>query len=232
MRYTMPLGAVGLPGRVLRVGGSPRDRNLDRRRRRTVRRLGGPAGRNRADDRRRTVNPIKTPAPDLTAAWYIPQPWGHVDFAGVIRPTLQFKDGFGTNGIEKNYMGWGVQFSGDVKPGWFGWDRDTIQWHVSGGDAIGRYIQAGSGNSMVGLVSNYGAPGVIPGTASAPGNILIKPVVSWAATSAIGTIGRRTCGRTSASASTTKTSTPSVAPFVVAPAAQAPRRRPVPAVAA
>ena len=126
-----------------------------------------------------TINPLKTPAPDLTAAWYIPQPWGHVDFAAVVRPTLQFKDGFGANGIERNYVGWGVQLSGDVKPGWFGWNRDFITWHIGGGEAVGRYISAGSGNSTIGLVSNYGAPGVIPNTASAPGNILIKPVVAW-----------------------------------------------------
>ncbi|HEV8678514.1 MAG TPA: porin, partial [Stellaceae bacterium] len=30
--------------------------------------------------------PGKNSAPDLTAAWYIPQPWGHMDFAAVVRP--------------------------------------------------------------------------------------------------------------------------------------------------
>jgi len=38
------------------------------------------------------VNPTKSPAPDLTAAWYIPQPWGHFDMSLVYRPTLQLKD--------------------------------------------------------------------------------------------------------------------------------------------
>ena len=47
------LGAVRLPGCLLRVGGSPRDRDLDRRRRRRIWRLGSPTGRHRTDDRRR-----------------------------------------------------------------------------------------------------------------------------------------------------------------------------------
>src|SRR6202790_2238331 len=38
-------------------------------------------------------NPTKSVAPDLTAAWYTPQPWGHVDFAAVVRPGQQIKDG-------------------------------------------------------------------------------------------------------------------------------------------
>src|SRR6202049_5251266 len=38
-------------------------------------------------------NPTKSPAPDLTAAWFIPQLWGHMDFAAVVRPALQIKDG-------------------------------------------------------------------------------------------------------------------------------------------
>ena len=32
------------------------------------------------------VNPLKSSAPNIVAAWYIPQPWGHVDFAAVVRP--------------------------------------------------------------------------------------------------------------------------------------------------
>ena len=34
-------------------------------------------------------NPLKSNAPDLTAAWYIPQPWGHIDFSAVLRPQLR-----------------------------------------------------------------------------------------------------------------------------------------------
>src|ERR1700723_219492 len=30
----------------------------------------------------------KTSAPDFTAAWYLPQPWGHIDISGVVRPGI------------------------------------------------------------------------------------------------------------------------------------------------
>jgi len=116
-------------------------------------------------------NPLKTPAPDLTAAWYVPQPWGHFDFSAVVRPVLQFQDG---NFVNRSYTGWGVHFGGDVKPGWFGWNRDTITWHFVYGDAIGRYLNTSSGFA---LVSNY--PAAVPGTAAAAANVLVKPTVAW-----------------------------------------------------
>ena len=66
-------------------------------------------------------------------------------------------------------------FSGDVKPRWFGWDKDFFTWHVVGGQAIGPFINTASANSGLGLVSNDGAPGV-----AAP-NTVIKPVPAWGA---------------------------------------------------
>jgi hypothetical protein len=114
-------------------------------------------------------NPLKAPAPDVTAAWYIPQPWGHVDFSAVVRPTLQIDNGAG---IDRTYTGWGVHFGGDVKPRLFGFDRDFITWHVVYGNAIGPYLNIGSGNSGLGLVSNYTA-----GITNA--NLIIKPVTAW-----------------------------------------------------
>ena len=119
-------------------------------------------------------NPLKQASPDFTVAWYIPQPWGHVDFSGVVRPTLRVYNGLsGAAGIDKTYMGWGGSFNGDFKPGWFGWDKDFFTWHVVGGNAIGPYINVGSGNSGIGLVSNYGAAGV------AAADTIVKPVTSF-----------------------------------------------------
>ena len=46
-------------------------------------------------------------------AWYIPQPWGHVDFSAVLRPELQIKDG---GFVDRTFIGYGAHFSGDVKP--------------------------------------------------------------------------------------------------------------------
>lgn len=120
-------------------------------------------------------SPLRSPAPDLNAAWYIPQPWGHVDFAVVLRPTLQLKDGVN---IDRTYTGYGAQVSGDVKPRWFGWDRDYVVWSVVGGNAIGHYIKAAPATST-GLVSNY-----VPGITDA--NLRVKTVTAWA-----GDVGHR-----------------------------------------
>jgi len=121
-------------------------------------------------------NPLKAASPDLTAAWYIPQPWGHMDFSAAVRPTLQIKDGVN---IDRTYTGFGGHFSGDVKPGWFGWDKDDITWQFTAGESIGPFIGAGNGNGTIGLVSNYT-------TGITRGNLLVKPVFSWG-----GTVGYR-----------------------------------------
>jgi hypothetical protein len=93
------------------------------------------------------VPPFNSPAPDLTAAWYIPQPWGHLDFSTVVRPTLQIKDGLF---VDRTFTGYGFHFSGDVKPGWFGWSKDYITWQFSWGDGLGRYMAGNSTEFRVG----------------------------------------------------------------------------------
>ena len=119
-------------------------------------------------------NPLKSPSPDFTAAWYIPQPWGHVDFSLVFRPTLQVYNGqSGAFGINKTYSGYGAHFGGDFKPSWFGWDKDFFTWQAVGGDAIGPYINVYNLNSGISLASNYGAAGV------SPSNTIVKPVFSY-----------------------------------------------------
>jgi len=111
------------------------------------------------------VNPTKSPAPDITAAYYIPQPWGHMDFSVVYRPTLQLKDGLF---VDKTLSGYGGHIGGDVKPGWFGWAKDDITFHVEGGENIGRYI--GGNNTMFSVVSNY--PSTAPGAGGAQAVVL------------------------------------------------------------
>ena len=118
------------------------------------------------------ANPFKAPAPDLTAAWYVPQPWGHVDFSAVLRPTLQVKDGLFVN---RTFTGYGVHFSGDVKPGWFGWSKDYITWQFSWGDGMGRYMAGNT--SEFSLVSNY--PTAAPATLAAAKAVGIRTTVTW-----------------------------------------------------
>src|SRR5207344_2293980 len=55
-------------------------------------------------------NPAKGSIPTLTAAWYIPQPWGHMDFAAVLRPGIEINDG---RYISRQFVGYGGQVSAD-----------------------------------------------------------------------------------------------------------------------
>ena len=102
----------------------------------------------------------KQTAPDFTAAWYMPQPWGHLDFSAVVRPSIDMTDG---RSFSKQFVGYGGHFGIDIKPGWFGWVKDDFTAHIEGGDAIGGYVNS---SSNVNIATNYGAPaGVgVPGT--------------------------------------------------------------------
>jgi hypothetical protein len=117
-------------------------------------------------------NPFKAPVPDLTTTWYIPQPWGHAQFAALLRPVLQIKDG---QFVDRTYTGYGGHFSGDVKPGWFGWAKDDITWNAVYGNGIGRYL--GGNVSMFALVTNY--PAATPTSAAAAANVVARTTVGW-----------------------------------------------------
>src|SRR5579884_4401351 len=115
-------------------------------------------------------NPAKAGAPDLTFAYYVPQPWGHLDFSIVVRPTLQIQDG---HFIDQTYQGYGGHFGFDVKPRWFGWEKDTITFHFVAGDGIGRYLNC-SCNS--GLVTNFVTA---PTTVAAARSILTHTITEF-----------------------------------------------------
>ncbi len=112
------------------------------------------------------VNPAKSTAPDLTAAWFIPQPWGHLDFAAVVRPGLDIQDG---KFLSRQFIGYGVQVSGVFKPGWMGWAKDSIQGHFTVGDALGRYLNS---STNFALATNFRAATTSPANAA---TILVKP---------------------------------------------------------
>ncbi|HZT87329.1 MAG TPA: DcaP family trimeric outer membrane transporter [Stellaceae bacterium] len=115
-------------------------------------------------------NPAKAGAPDLTFAYYVPQPWGHLDFSIVVRPTLQIQDG---HFIDQTYQGYGGHFGFDVKPRWFGWEKDDITFHFVAGDGIGRYLNC-SCNS--GLVTNFVTA---PTTVAAARSIVTKTITEF-----------------------------------------------------
>lgn len=113
-----------------------------------------------------SADPTKSSAPDLTFASYWAQPWGHVDFRGVIRPTLTIDDG---KYVNQTFVGYGGGISGDVKPGW---GKDDVQWQFTVGNAIGRYLTSATGAA---LATNYL---VTPASPAAAAGVLVKPVMA------------------------------------------------------
>jgi hypothetical protein len=127
-------------------------------------------------------NIAKGIAPNLTIANYWAQPWGHVDFAGVIIP-MQFNDG---HFISREYLGYGGHFSGDVKPGWFGWAKDDILFSFIAGEGLGSYLSGGWSNSAA-VSTNFTVatacatpqPGCVGGNAAS--NVLFNTVFGYSA---------------------------------------------------
>jgi len=117
-----------------------------------------------------TANPAKAISPDLTAAFYLPQAWGHFDASGVVRPGLDVEDG---KFISRQFIGYGGHLGFDAKPGWFGWAKDDVTVQVVGGDGIGRYLNERTNFS---LATNFLST---PGTTAAAALILIHPVVAF-----------------------------------------------------
>ncbi|MGH7113390.1 MAG: DcaP family trimeric outer membrane transporter, partial [Stellaceae bacterium] len=126
------------------------------------------------------VNPAKQTAPNLTIANYWSQPWGHVDFAGV----MTFPDVEDGAYLNRHFIGYGGHFSGDVHPRWFGWAKDDFLFSFIAGDGIGNYLSGGE-NTLFQLASNYTVTtacatprrGCTGGMAAS--NILFKPTMGF-----------------------------------------------------
>jgi hypothetical protein len=125
-------------------------------------------------------DPGRSIAPNLTAASYWAQPWGHVDFAAVLVP-LDVNDG---RYISRKFIGYGGHFSGDVKPGWFGWQKDDFLFSFVAGQAIGNYSSGGWSLSAP-LATNFTVPtscatpqpGCTGGMAAS--NVIFKPIFNY-----------------------------------------------------
>jgi hypothetical protein len=134
-------------------------------------------------------NPMRTIAPNLTAASYWAQPWGHVDFAGIITP-MDVTDG---KFISQQFLGYGGHVAFDVKPfdtgpfGWGGeWKKDDILGSFIVGNGIGNYSSGGLATAFP-LASNFSIAtacrtptATCTGVASAS-NIIVKQVFAWSA---------------------------------------------------
>jgi len=115
------------------------------------------------------TNPARNGPPDVTFASYWSQPWGHVDFRLVGRD-LKVNDG---RFIDKSYLGYGGGVSADVKPAWFGWNKDDITVQFTAGNGIGRYL---NDSTNAALATNYQATLLNQATAN---SIIFKPITSF-----------------------------------------------------
>ena len=121
------------------------------------------------------TNPLKSTAPDLTAAYYIPQAWGHIDFSTVLLPGLDVADG---KFVSRDFVGYGGHIGADYKPGWFGWVKDDFVAQFEVGNGIGHYANA---STSVSLQTNYPVATGAPATAAAAALVLIRPVTEMGA---------------------------------------------------
>jgi hypothetical protein len=127
-------------------------------------------------------DPGRTIAPNLTAASYWAQPWGHFDVAAILVP-LDVNDG---RFISQKFLGYGGHLSADVKPGWFGWQKDDILMSFVAGEAIGN-DSSGGWSLAVPLATNFTVPtscatprpGCTGGMAAS--NVIFKPVFNYSA---------------------------------------------------
>jgi Porin subfamily len=126
------------------------------------------------------LNVAKSTAPDFTAAYYLPQPWGHFDVSAVLRPGIDVTDG---RFFSHSYVGYGGHVGLDFKPGWMGWAKDDFLLHFTIGDTIGPYLNS---STNFDLATNYGASSTTtllgtyggvnaPTTAAAASLIRFKP---------------------------------------------------------
>jgi hypothetical protein len=126
------------------------------------------------------ANPAVAKAPNLTFASYWAQPWGHVDFAGLVR-FLYVEDG---RFVNQKFTGVGGHVAGDVHPGWWGYNKDDFLFSFVAGNAIGNYASGGE-KSLFPLATNFtvttACATATPGCTGqfAASNILVDPVFAF-----------------------------------------------------
>ncbi|MGC2525589.1 MAG: DcaP family trimeric outer membrane transporter [Stellaceae bacterium] len=126
------------------------------------------------------ANPAVTKLPSLTIANYWSQPWGHVDFAGIVRDQT-FRDG---TFINQNFIGYGGHIAGDVHPRWWGYDKDDFLFSFVAGEAIGNYASGGLATFFP-MATNFtvttacATPQAKCTGGMAASNVLFKPVFAF-----------------------------------------------------
>ena len=126
------------------------------------------------------ANPAVSKAPNLTAAVYFAKPWGHIDAAGLLR-FYWVEDG---RFINQQFTGYGGHISGDVHPGWFGYNKDDWLWSFVVGNGIGNYASGGE-KTLFPLATNFTVTTACANPTPtctgqfAASNILVNPIFSY-----------------------------------------------------
>ena len=85
------------------------------------------------------------------------------------------------------FLGYGGHFSGDVKPGWFGWAKDDFLFSFVAGDGIGNYSSGGwsnrcrAGDQLHRRDRVRDAHGRAARAGMAASNVLFKPIFAYSA---------------------------------------------------
>ena len=119
-------------------------------------------------------SPLKSAWPEAIATARINQPWGHVQIGAVVR-TDQLNDG---QYFDRTYVGYGGTISGDAhpfsgNPGPLG--KDDLGFMFIAGTEIGGQEANGSG-----VVTNFGAPIIVPGVGPRGSAALVDPLTNAA----------------------------------------------------
>jgi hypothetical protein len=128
------------------------------------------------------ANPAQTFAPTLTGALYFAQPWGHVDLAAAMVPA-RVNDG---HYIDRTFLGYGGHFSGDVKPGWFGYAKDDFLFSFVIGEGLGPWTSGGQAGAFS-LASNFSintacaTPTPTCTGLAAASNVIVKQIFGYSA---------------------------------------------------
>ena len=115
--------------------------------------------------------------PDFTARYAVAQPWGDLQFAGLLR---QLKYQNPATDIDSTATGWGLSASTKIKVG----AKDDLRLMVTGGEGIGRYVGLNfSNDAVLDASGELDAIGVVAGFAAyrhvwAPG---WRSSLSWSA---------------------------------------------------
>ena len=98
--------------------------------------------------------------PDFTARYAVAQPWGDLQFAGLLR---QLKYQNPATDIDSTATGWGLSASTKIKVG----AKDDLRLMVTGGEGIGRYVGLNfSNDAVLDASGELDAIGVVAGFAA------------------------------------------------------------------